>query len=65
MLQEGLVGMGDPIHVRTVRKFLGGAPAAGGRPTGRVGGQADQPGPTRTPSPAVAVVAWWAVSDPG
>ena len=30
---------------------------AGVRPTGRVGGQADQPGPTRTPSPAVAVVA--------
>jgi len=33
--------------------------------SGRVGGQADQAGPTRTPSPAVAVVAMAGSSCPG
>ncbi len=44
--------MGDTLPVRTVRMVLGGVCQAG-----RVGGQATHSGSTRTPSPAVVLVA--------
>ena len=51
-LQGGGAGMGDTLPFLLSAWFW-----AGVCPAGRVGGQATQSGSTRTPSPAVAVVA--------